>query len=558
MALTTTFIAILIATFLILSVFQFYIQSYVQPGAEIQGGVLGSSQKCVTGTATSSSGIKYGNYRIYSDLGSNSVWARIIIKDSKGKTVDTHIVNQGDSYYSSATGLTIRVYKVSALQDGTIVGVVLYIGTNCNVPTTTTTTTTSSIQYKVCTYVNPNNINGSFYLNGQTVYDGQIVNINPNVAYPIAANVPSGYNFVTWTYARSVNISNPSLANASVVFGTSGWDGTCVGNLGVNYQQVISTITTSTTTIPPTGNCVSGTVTATSSVSYGSYKIYSDLGSNNAWARIIIKDSAGNTVDTRIINVGNSWDYTALGLRIKILNVAALQDGTVVGTTISVGPLGVVCFNKVQVSVYPIQGMTAYYENGSMEANLNGLAISADQPLLFNAVSSFPKPTSALYILFGAQKPNGYPVMIGTWNNTLQKVMLYQQNQNVFYSWGQNASFYAFTVGGMPTIPGKTFQLTLGIGYDYPSYILYLGSYPTGVQVKFRNTTATWNSITPPSFRLGSLTGVAEADEIIATINGTAINIGTMNSLVQTDIGWTVIYPAQSGTTDSFVVSIPV
>ena len=81
-----------------------------------------------------------------------------------------------------------------------------------------------------------------------------------------------------------------------------------------------------------------GTATATSAVTYGGYSVYSDLGSNGAWARIIVKDSAGNTVDTKVINQGDSGEFGTL--TVKVTQVRALQDGTVVGTDVVVGPTG--------------------------------------------------------------------------------------------------------------------------------------------------------------------------------------------------------------------------
>jgi hypothetical protein len=84
-----------------------------------------------------------------------------------------------------------------------------------------------------------------------------------------------------------------------------------------------------------------GTATATAGVTYGNYTVYSDLGSTT-WARVIVKDAAGNTVDTKVINSGDSWDFAAISLTVKITAVRALQDGTVVGVDLVVGPTGTV------------------------------------------------------------------------------------------------------------------------------------------------------------------------------------------------------------------------
>jgi len=184
-----------------------------ESGGEIIGGVVPPKQTktCVTGTVTATSGVSYDNYKIYSNLGVDGVRAVIVIKDKFGNTVDTQIINQGDSYDSSATGLAIKVTSVRALPDGTVVGVDLSVT-----------------------------------------------------------------SFVT------------------------------------------------------------GTVTATSGVSYGNYKVYSDLGVSNAQARIVIKNKSSKTVDTQIINQGDSYDSSVAGLTIKVISVRALTDGTILGVDLHI------------------------------------------------------------------------------------------------------------------------------------------------------------------------------------------------------------------------------
>jgi hypothetical protein len=82
-----------------------------------------------------------------------------------------------------------------------------------------------------------------------------------------------------------------------------------------------------------------GTATSTVPVTYGDYSVYSDLGYNSEWARVIVKDKNGNTVATEVISKGESKDL-AVGLTVKVTNVRALQDGTIVGTDLVVGPTG--------------------------------------------------------------------------------------------------------------------------------------------------------------------------------------------------------------------------
>lgn len=81
-----------------------------------------------------------------------------------------------------------------------------------------------------------------------------------------------------------------------------------------------------------------GTATATTPVVYGDYSAYSDLGNDAGWARVIIKDKAGNTVDTMVITSGGDKTSTAAGLTVKVTAVRALQDGTIVGADLVMGP----------------------------------------------------------------------------------------------------------------------------------------------------------------------------------------------------------------------------
>lgn len=77
--------------------------------------------------------------------------------------------------------------------------------------------------------------------------------------------------------------------------------------------------------------------------SYGVYTIYSDRGSPNAWARIVVKDSNGNTVDMRVINLGDSSDYGSYGFTVKVLSVDANLDGSVNRVYFAISPVGMFC-----------------------------------------------------------------------------------------------------------------------------------------------------------------------------------------------------------------------
>jgi hypothetical protein len=93
----------------------------------------------------------------------------------------------------------------------------------------------------------------------------------------------------------------------------------------------------------PVTSCTYGTATATNSVNYGNYRFYAILGSANSWAKVIIKDSAENTVDTLIINQGDTKTSAVVNLDVKVTVVRALQDGTVIGADLAVGSVGTYC-----------------------------------------------------------------------------------------------------------------------------------------------------------------------------------------------------------------------
>ncbi len=96
-------------------------------------------------------------------------------------------------------------------------------------------------RYFVCTYVNPNSIGATFLLGGNPYSDGQLAPIIVGTYYSLQAQVPAGYSFAGWTVTRgTVSVTNLSSPSTTVIFGSGGWDGTCVGNLSVNYYPQIT------------------------------------------------------------------------------------------------------------------------------------------------------------------------------------------------------------------------------------------------------------------------------------------------------------------------------
>jgi hypothetical protein len=91
------------------------------------------------------------------------------------------------------------------------------------------------------------------------------------------------------------------------------------------------------------GSTCSG-ATATNGCTYEDYTVYAIQG-GASFVQLQIQDSAGNTVDTILVTGWSSGESvtkssTATGLDITVTAIAALQDGTVVGCDMVVGPTG--------------------------------------------------------------------------------------------------------------------------------------------------------------------------------------------------------------------------
>jgi hypothetical protein len=157
-----------------------------------------------------------------------------------------------------------------------------------------------------------------------------------------------------------------------------------------------------------------GTATATTAITYGDYSVYSDLGSNGAWARVIIKDADGNTVDTQTINQGDSKQSTATGLTVQITSVRALMDGTVVGADLVVGPTteGVTKTYDVTADVTST-GTSSDRFPGETQWGIrvgSGTFATAGQIAVSDMLEVVYKPSSTQYLVAGQKLslPNNY------------------------------------------------------------------------------------------------------------------------------------------------------
>jgi hypothetical protein len=141
-----------------------------------------------------------------------------------------------------------------------------------------------------------------------------------------------------------------------------------------------------------------GTATATTPVVSGDYSAYSDLGSDAAWARVIIKDKAGNTVDTLVITSGSDKTSSAAGLTVKVTAVRALQDGTIVGSDLVIGPT-----NNIE-KTYPATcdisgtGTSDFKFPGETEWCIQATGITTGNITVDDAVEVVYKPATTKYI----------------------------------------------------------------------------------------------------------------------------------------------------------------
>ena len=70
------------------------------------------------------------------------------------------------------------------------------------------------------------------------------------------------------------------------------------------------------------------------------YTVFAVQGSDNTWAKVVIKDASGAQVDTATINKGSSNDFNALDISVEVTGVRATQDNKVSGVDLVVGPKG--------------------------------------------------------------------------------------------------------------------------------------------------------------------------------------------------------------------------
>jgi hypothetical protein len=349
----------------------------------------------VFGTATATVPVIYGDYSLYSDVGSSDSWAKVVIKDRSGNIVENLVINQYSDKTSIAAGLTVKVTAVRTLLDGTIVGTDLIVGAMNTIekiyPQTCDISGTGSSDSKFpgatewCIQVLGGAQAGKISA-GDKIY----VVFKPISSRTYSAGgsivLPNGAGTITFGTQPTTTTTLPTCPYSCITYTEcTASGGSCRSGYACIYgcccyigaattttvktttttvpttssttptSTITTTIPTTTTTIPQPTQCAIGTATATSSVSYGNYRIYSDLGVNGVWARVIVKNQYGSVISTVTTNQGSSYDFTSLGFSVKVITVRALQDGTVVGTDISVSAIAsgaATATNGVQILQY--------------------------------------------------------------------------------------------------------------------------------------------------------------------------------------------------------------
>jgi hypothetical protein len=308
-----------------------------------------------------------------------------------------------------------------------------------------------------------------------------------------------------------------------------------------------------------------GTATATTPVVYEDYSVYSDLGSDNTWARVIIKDAAGNTVDTLVINEGSDKTSSAVDLTIKVTDVRALQDGTVVGADVVVGAVNAV--EKTYPATCDISGTgtSDYKFPGETEWCIQAANIQAAGNITVNdRIEVVYKPTSTKYIKQTDTTPymalpNGFGNIgfVGSgWNYDTWTTLTFTPvtGRSAYWDDGMtgatNSTLAASNLNGIEiasSVPGSIVNGTNGYDKAYIlfNYTLANGSYPvmvgfwdsvngriavdtnSGPYIEYLDNTG--NTMWDFTFNISYSNGAATTDQQYLFVNVTAPGNTTYN-----------------------------
>ena len=260
----------------------------------------------------------------------------------------------------------------------------------------------------------------------------------------------------------------------------------------------------------------SGTATATTSVDYTSgnttYKFYATQGatsggaSSSGWVTVVVKDQNGNIVESFNVDNGNTKDTTKTSpiLTVKLNSIRALQDGTVGGADLVIGPqstgtektYGTSCdVSGTGTSDLKFPGETEWcIQVGSTSFGTSGYIAVSD------AIEVVYKPTTTKYIKstdaspklslpnswgdIGFSSPAWYP-------NTFQTLTFTPVSGRSGYHWTSvgttNSTVAASNLNGIEIatdVAGSIVDPNTGTGYS-KAYVLF--NYSTGTTASLFN-----------------------------------------------------------------------
>ncbi len=160
----------------------------------------------------------------------------------------------------------------------------------------------------------------------------------------------------------------------------------------------------------------SGEISATTGLTSGGYTIYATQGVSDSWAKIVVKDASGTEVASKSISEGQSYDFSAQSLTVKVTDVRAIgTTGEISGVDAVVGPTGSVEKEYDSTADVTSTGTASDKFPGETEWGIQVTGMSGGSGALAgipkNAkIQVVYKPSSTLYLKAGdkVSLPNSY------------------------------------------------------------------------------------------------------------------------------------------------------
>jgi hypothetical protein len=255
------------------------------------------------------------------------------------------------------------------------------------------------------------------------------------------------------------------------------------------------------------GNVGSTTATQCVAAPTGNYSVCTDYGnapsSGTAWVRVLVKDSSGNTVESKSINQGDSYDFTAEGISVRVTTVRVLPDGSSAGSEVVVGPIGTTLVQYPATCNVGGTGSSNYNFPGEVNWCIQGSFATAGKVTAGDKIQVVYKPSSTQYIKYpgsGVVKlpfPNGNgEIGFEGWNyNSFATLTFkYLAPQSVFFAIGggstNSTSVPGTTVSGIEVdsdTPGTLVDPNTNTGY---SRVYYL--FNTSLKTPAYNSSSIW------------------------------------------------------------------